>query len=120
MKAAHDTVVVARAGEIPPGRTKKFMMDIEGREEECFVINHNGTLHAYVNRCCHVPMTMDWIDNRFLTEDGQFIQCATHGACYVPDTGECVVGPPVGKFLIRVPLVVEGDAVIACPPGSGV
>lgn len=106
-------VIVARVGEIGPGQTKKFFLEYDGREEECFLVNHRGALYAYVNRCCHVPMTMDWIDNQFMTEDKQFVQCATHGACYLPDTGECVSGPPCGKFLTRVPLTISGNQVIA-------
>src|SRR6185295_5449402 len=115
---AETSVVVARVGEIQPGHTKKFLLQIDGREEECFVVNHGGTLYAYVNRCCHVPMTMDWIDNQFMTEDGEFIQCATHGACYVPETGECVSGPPFGKFLTTVPLTLRGDEVVATAPDA--
>lgn len=112
----HHLHPIARVGDLQPGQTKKFLLTCTGREEEAFVVNHAGTLHAYVNRCLHVPMTMDWIDNQFLTEDGQFILCATHGACYRPDTGECVTGPPCGKFLIRVPLTVRVDELFAgCP-----
>ena len=109
-------IAIARVGELAPGQTKKFLLDWGGSEVEAFVVNHRGELHAYVNRCRHVPMTMDWVENRFLTEDGEFIQCATHGAWYEPDSGECVAGPPLGKMLIRVPLTVEGDVVYAgCP-----
>ena len=116
MTGAAGAVVVARVGELRPGETKKFVLRCGDRDDECFVVNHCGALHAYVNRCCHVPMTMDWIENQFLTEDKAFIQCATHGACYLPDTGECVSGPAFGKFLTLVPLRVEGDLVIAtCP-----
>ncbi len=92
------------------------MLVIQGSEEECFVVNHDGQIHAYVNRCCHVPMTMDWIDNRFFDEGKQFLLCATHGACYKPDTGECVSGPPLGKVLTRVPVeVVHGEIVAHAP-----
>ena len=109
-------VIVARVGELAAGRTKKFFLTINGYEEECFVVNHHGELFAYVNRCCHVPMSMDWIDNQFMTEDEQFIQCATHGACYLPNTGECVAGPPCGKFLTTVPLSINADEVVATAP----
>ena len=110
--------VVARVGELESGQTKKFMLEIDGREEECFVINHRGQLYAYVNRCCHVPMTMDWIDNQFMTEDKQFIQCATHGACYLPDTGECISGPPFGKVLTRLTVETQGDEVVVSWPAN--
>jgi nitrite reductase/ring-hydroxylating ferredoxin subunit len=109
-------VVVAHVGELQPGYTKKFFLTCAGREVEAFVVNHEGVLYAYVNRCCHVPMTMDWIENQLMTEDRRYIQCATHGACYEPDTGECVSGPPFGKFLTAVPLTIRGDDVLAtCP-----
>jgi nitrite reductase/ring-hydroxylating ferredoxin subunit len=109
-------LVVARVGELQPGQTKKFVLSVQGREVEAFLVNHDGTLYAYVNRCRHVPMTMDWIDNQFMTEDRRYIQCATHGACYEPATGECVSGPPFGQFLTPVPLTIAGDEVTAgCP-----
>ena len=107
---------VARVGEVPPGKTKKFYLQVDGREVECFMVNYAGELFAYVNRCRHVPMTMDWVENQFLTEDGRYILCATHGAAFEPDSGECVFGPPCGKFLDRVPLTIEGDRVIAQRP----
>lgn len=110
------SVLVARVGEIAPGQTKKFLLQCSDREVEAFVVNHDGTLYAYVNRCCHVPMTMDWVDNQFFTEDGRYIQCATHGAWYEPDSGECIAGPPVGQCLTPVPLTIhEGKVLAECP-----
>ena len=92
---------------VAPGKTAKFVLTRDGRELEAFVLNHDGRLVAYVNRCCHIPMTMDWVENQFFTDDGQYVQCATHGAYYVPETGECIAGPPCGKSLVRVPLRIE-------------
>jgi nitrite reductase/ring-hydroxylating ferredoxin subunit len=111
-------VVVAHVGELGPGQTKKFIVSVDGREVECFLVNYDGRLFAYVNRCRHVPMTMDWVDNQFLTEDGRYILCATHGAAYEPETGECIFGPPCGKILDHVPLTVEGDWVVAHRPNE--
>jgi nitrite reductase/ring-hydroxylating ferredoxin subunit len=110
------SVVVARVGEIAPGQSKKFLLPCGPREVEAFVVNHAGALHAYLNRCCHIPMTMDWVDNQFFTEDGRYIQCATHGAWYEPDSGECVAGPPVGQCLTAVPLTIrDGEVLAECP-----
>jgi nitrite reductase/ring-hydroxylating ferredoxin subunit len=111
------TTPIARTSELPPGRTKKFVLECDGREIEGFVLNVAGAFHAYVNRCRHVPMGLDWVENQFFTEDGQFVQCATHGAYYLPDTGECIAGPPCGKSLVRVPLEVDGDTIRAGCPG---
>ena len=111
------SVTVARVGELRPGQTKKFLLRRGAEEIEGFVLNYAGELHAYVNRCRHVPMSLDWVENQFFTEDGRFLQCATHGAYYRPETGECVAGPPCGRSLFRVPLRVEGDAIVAEWPG---
>ena len=111
-----ETIVVARRGEVAEGCTKTFVLECGGRELEAFVVNHGGDFHAFLNQCRHVPMTMDWVENQFLTEDACFIQCATHGALFEPTTGMCVDGPPKGKSLYRVPLEWKGDELIAtCP-----
>ena len=108
--------VVARLDELAPGTTKKFTLPCGGGEIEAFVLNHAGRLYAYVNQCCHIPMTMDWVENQFLTEDEQFIQCATHGALYEPASGACVAGPPLGKCLTAVPLEIrDGEILARCP-----
>ncbi len=109
---------VARVGELAPGTTKKFLFQLQGQEIEGFVANVAGQHHAYVNRCRHVPMSLDWVENQFFTEDGQYLQCATHGAYYIPDTGECIAGPPCGRSLVRIPLIVEGDMILATPPDT--
>ena len=112
------TVTVAHVGELRPGETKKFLFQCGGLELEGFVLNWAGQHHAYVNRCRHVPMSLDWVENQFFTEDGRFVQCATHGAYYLPDTGECVAGPPCGRRLHRIPLRVEGDRILGDCPAS--
>lgn len=112
-------VPVAHVEDLAPGRTRKFLLQCNGHEIEAFVVNHAGAFYAYVNRCCHIPMTMDWVDNQFLTDDRAYIQCATHGALYEPATGACVAGPPVGRSLTAVPIVVRDGVVLArCPDGG--
>jgi nitrite reductase/ring-hydroxylating ferredoxin subunit len=111
------STVVAKVGELQPGQTKKFLLDCEGREVSGFLLNFGGALHAYVNRCRHVAMEMDWVENQFFTEDARFVQCATHGALYEPVTGECVAGPPCGRSLYRLPVRVDGDAIVVECPG---
>ena len=109
-------VVVARVQDVPPGTTRKFLLPSGGEPVEAFLVNVDGALHAWVNRCRHVALTMDWVEGRFLDETGAFVVCSTHGALYRPDTGECVSGPPLGRFLIRVPIRIEGDVVLASTP----
>ena len=111
-----DPTIILERGELEEGQTKKFWLRCDGREVECFVVHHRGEHHAFVNQCRHVPMTMDWVENQFLTADKCFVQCATHGALFEPATGLCVEGPPAGKALIRVPLEWRADELVAfCP-----
>lgn len=89
-------------------------------EEECFLINLGGEFHAYVNRCRHVPLPLDWVDNQFFTDDHRYLMCQTHGALYLPESGLCVSGPgeSCGKALFRIPLEIERGQVYARPPLS--
>jgi len=108
---------VARIEEVAHGSSKKFILTCDGEQVEGFVVNYHGSLYAYRNRCCHMPMPMDWFENQFLSEDGRHIICATHGATYHPATGECVAGPCRGAYLERLPLrILNGVIVVVCPP----
>jgi nitrite reductase/ring-hydroxylating ferredoxin subunit len=109
---------VCRTRDVAPGESRKFLLPIRGAEEECFLINLGGDFHAYVNRCRHVPMAMDWIENQFFAEGGRYLMCQTHGAYYQPATGECIAGPPAacGKSLYRVELEIDSGTIYARPP----
>jgi len=109
---------VIRTDELKPGESSKFLLPIGGADEECFIINYGGKFHAYVNRCRHVPMAMDWVENQFFAEDGRYLMCQTHCAYYEPETGECIAGPrsACGKFLCRVPLEIKDGEIFAQPP----
>lgn len=81
------------------GDAVPFDVVLRGRTCRAFAIRYRGQVHAYLNRCAHVAMEMDWLPNRFFDDTGQWLQCSTHGAVYRPDTGECVGGPCRGRLL---------------------
>jgi len=108
--------VVAQIGELLHGMTKKFYLRCQGETVEGLLVNYGGGIFAYVNRCRHIPLSMDWMDNQFFTEDRRYLICANHGATYEPTTGECIWGPCFGAFLQVVPLEVRGgEIVVFCP-----
>lgn len=108
--------LVARTGELAHGMTKKFRLNCRRSAVEAVLVNYQGNLYAYVNRCRHIPISMDWVDNQFFTEDGRYLICANHGATYEPATGECVWGPCFGAFLQGVPLEISRGRILAyCP-----
>jgi len=112
--------IVALTTDLKPGESLKFLMPIRGVDEECFLINFEGTFHAYVNRCRHVPMALDWVDNQFFAEEGRYLMCQTHNAYYEPASGECIAGPfeTCGKLLYRVPLEIIDRTIYATPPAE--
>jgi nitrite reductase/ring-hydroxylating ferredoxin subunit len=75
-----------------------------------FAVRYAGTVHAYLNRCSHVPMEMDYLPNQFFDSTGHWLMCATHGAMYSPQTGQCSLGPCRGG-LVKIK-VTETDGVV--------
>ncbi|MBV8504043.1 MAG: Rieske 2Fe-2S domain-containing protein [Paucibacter sp.] len=62
------------------------------RPERAFALRFDGEVHAYLNRCAHVPTEMDWQEGEFLDGEKRYIICSIHGATYDPRTGRCVMG----------------------------
>ena len=107
---------IGRREDFSDGASRKFTLRCRGQSLEGFVFGFNGELFAYLNRCRHIPLPMDWLDNQFFSVDGKHVVCANHGALYEPTTGECVWGPCAGAWLKKVPLEVEAGTVRAfCP-----
>lgn len=81
-----------------------------GQTCRAFAIRFQGQVHAYLNRCAHVAMEMDWQPNRFFDDSGRWLVCASHGATYAPATGACAGGPCRGG-LVKIDLVEQGGLV---------
>ena len=64
-----------------------------GQPASAFVLRFDGQARAYINRCLHVPVELDWQPGEFLDADRRFIICSVHGATYEPADGRCVGGP---------------------------
>ena len=65
-------------------------------------IRQGDRVFAYVNSCPHVGTPLDMWPGRFLTRDGEYILCATHGALFRIEDGHCVAGPCVGRGLTPI------------------
>jgi nitrite reductase/ring-hydroxylating ferredoxin subunit len=110
-------LVVALASDMPHGTSRKFQLACGDKMLEGFVINFHGRFYAYLNRCCHIPMPLDWVDNEFFSRDKRHLLCLTHGATYEPQTGLCIDGPCPGEYLDAIPVAVkDGRVTVYCPP----
>ena len=92
------------------GMAVPFDVSYAGQTCRAFAIRYRGHPHAYLNRCAHVAMEMDWQPDRFFDDTGRWLLCATHGAVYEPDTGACKGGPCRGG-LVKIELT-EFDGVV--------
>ncbi|MDE2428432.1 MAG: Rieske 2Fe-2S domain-containing protein [Burkholderiales bacterium] len=92
------------------GKGVRFPLRAAGEDAVGFVIRYDGAVHAYLNRCAHVPVELDWNPGEFLESSGLYIMCATHGAIYQPDTGYCSGGPCRGGRLRKITVEeIEGQ-----------
>jgi nitrite reductase/ring-hydroxylating ferredoxin subunit len=85
------------------GLAVPFDVMYAGQTCRAFAVRFEGQVQAYLNRCTHVAMEMDYQPDRFFDTEGRWLLCATHGATYAPDTGECVGGPCRGG-LVKITL----------------
>lgn len=92
------------------GNAVPFDVVYAGQTCRAFAIRFAGAPHAYLNRCAHVAMELDYQPNRFFDDTGRWLLCATHGAAYEPATGACAGGPCRGG-LVKIALT-EREGVV--------
>ncbi|MFO0750410.1 MAG: Rieske 2Fe-2S domain-containing protein [Myxococcota bacterium] len=103
-------VDVSRVG---PGKAVLFDFERDGEPLTGMVVaDGQGGLAVYVNRCPHVPYSLDLGDGNVIDDDGRTIVCSNHGARFDPASGRCIWGPVLGRFLERLPFVREGATAI--------
>ena len=92
--------MVEREGLICPamaladsGRGVRFEVEYFGTRAPAFAIRYAGRVHAYLNRCGHIPMELDWQEGQFFDFEGRDLLCSTHGATYDARSGRCTGGP---------------------------
>ncbi|MGH7794238.1 MAG: Rieske (2Fe-2S) protein [Candidatus Binatia bacterium] len=111
--------LLGAVGEIEHGKSKKFTLRRGKRDLEALLVNFEGRHFAYINRCPHTGITLDWVNNQFFSSDHRYLMCATHGAVFEPPTGECIWGPCLGLSLQSVAVEIEDGRIYARLPGAG-
>lgn len=83
----------------------RFEVRRGAESQAAFAIRHHGRVYAYLNRCGHIPVELDWQAGAFFDPGRLYLLCSTHGALYDPATGACIGGRCNGRGL--APLAVE-------------
>jgi nitrite reductase/ring-hydroxylating ferredoxin subunit len=91
---------------------------VEWREEviPAFVVRADGLARAFLNRCAHVPMELDWNAGKFFDRAKDVLVCSTHGALYDPASGRCRGGPCLGSGLVPIDIVERDGSVYMTDP----
>lgn len=99
------------------GNGVRFNWAPAGGEGKGFAIRFDGEVRAFVNRCPHLGVELDWEPGQFFDDPKLYLICSTHGAVFEPDSGLCVGGPCRGARLepITVEERAEGVFVAAAP-----
>ncbi len=117
MAAADDLIDLGDAAALRDGGSGiRFDLLAGDQRATGLVIRFRGRVHAYVNRCAHVAMELDWQPGEFFDFDREFLICATHGALYEPATGACAGGPCAGRGGLAPLDVFERDGRIYWRP----
>ncbi|MFT4171955.1 MAG: Rieske 2Fe-2S domain-containing protein [Rhodocyclaceae bacterium] len=108
---ASERLICRSADLVDGGPGQRFEIEWEGAKASAFAIRDDGRVFAYLNRCAHIPVELDWMPGQFFDAEGLYLVCATHGAAYEPRSGHCVGGPCRGASLIKIEIREYGGAV---------
>jgi nitrite reductase/ring-hydroxylating ferredoxin subunit len=97
--------ICAAADLAEAGTGVRFEVPVAGEAVSAFAIRYGGEARAYLNRCGHVSVELDWAPGEFFDLSRLYLICSTHGALYDPVSGACAGGPCNGRGL--TPLAVE-------------
>lgn len=95
-------ITLCHTNDVEEGTSKGF----EIGSKYVFVVKKDDQMYLYYNYCPHLGTPLEWQEDRFLDSDGALIQCSTHGALFVIESGQCILGPCKGKSLRAIPFVM--------------
>ncbi|MBI5259475.1 MAG: Rieske 2Fe-2S domain-containing protein [Burkholderiales bacterium] len=101
------------------GKAAVFDVLLWGQPARAFALRFEGAVVAYLNRCAHVPVEMDWQEGEFLDMDRCWIVCSIHGATYDPTNGHCVAGP-AGRGRLMPIRTAERDGQVYWYPSADI
>lgn len=78
-----------------------------------FAIRKQGKVYVYKNRCPHRGVPLNWQPDAFLDDSESLIRCASHGALFTIEEGQCVAGPCEGKELESVFCTEDAEGIWA-------
>ena len=109
--AGDERLICPAAALAEAGKGVRFEVEYFGEPAPAFAVRHGGQVHAYLNRCAHVAMELDWQEGVFFDSTGRDLLCSTHGATYDPASGKCLGGPCNRTPLVKLRVAERGGKV---------
>lgn len=100
------TTTLCTLDSIPDGSAKGFELDAD---TPILVVRQGEQAWAYINRCPHIGVQLNWMPDQFMSLDNATLQCSMHGAQFRVEDGFCIYGPCIGRSLQPLPLQINNS-----------
>lgn len=98
---------ICESSTLSEGSCKSF----RAAQTQGFIVRKDQRVFGYSNSCPHLGIPLEWQADQFLDDEGELIQCATHGALFVIESGICVAGPCVNQSLESLTIVEQDNKI---------
>jgi nitrite reductase/ring-hydroxylating ferredoxin subunit len=110
---------LCRLDEIADGSGHEVTFGAGHEPFRVLLLRRGDRVWAYLNRCPHFSLPLNYEPQQFVTLDAEVIMCAHHAAFFRFDDGACFDGPCTGASLEPIPLQRDGGALrIGAPPAG--
>jgi nitrite reductase/ring-hydroxylating ferredoxin subunit len=105
-----DAILLCKLEDITDGGALGLPQHTQRSPEGLVVVRRGDQAWAYVNRCPHFSVPLNYQPEVFCTYRSQVLMCAHHSALFRFETGVCIDGPCKGAALEQVPVrVIDGE-----------
>lgn len=99
---------LCRLDAIPDGGALSVQFD---EKTQYVVLRRGDRVWAYLNRCPHFSIPLDFEPGEFCTYDASLLMCAHHSAMFRFEDGICIDGPCEGAALTKIDVEIQGGCV---------
>ena len=103
--------VLCKLSDLEHTGSKGVTIEHMGAPTPMFVVKKDESVFAYLNNCPHAGAPLEWKEDVFLNDEGEYIVCGMHGALFEIENGLCVDGPCFNDSLTPVAVSVVGDEI---------
>lgn len=108
------TTPLCPIADVPDGGAR--VVDAAAAGMPVVVVRRGEQVWAYVNRCPHFSVPLDFEPGDVLCYRAQVLMCAHHSALFRFEDGHCIEGPCAGASLDAVTVMVDENAWVALKP----